>query len=92
MKVVTALGLRRKLGSVLDGIVQEREPVTITRANKPLVVIMSADDYEEKMAQSRHGKKLMVLSARMEAWKKEHREETASLDATKAIRESRNRR
>ncbi len=92
MKTVTALDLRKKLGSVLNAIAEKREPVTITRANKPLVVIVSADEYEEKVLKSKRGQKLKDISSRLEAWKNEHRKETAHIDAVKAIREMRTRR
>ena len=92
MKTVTALDLRKKLGSVLNSVAEKHEPVTITRANKPLAVIISADEYQDKVLKSDRGRKLKELSTRMDAWKKEHRKETARLDAVKAIRETRERR
>ncbi len=92
MKTLTALDLRKKLGSVLDSVAQKHEPVTITRANKPLAVIISADEYQEKVMKGDRGRKLKELSARMDAWKKEHRKATATVDVVKAIREARERR
>jgi len=92
MKTVTALDLRRRLGSVLNAVAEKHEPVTITRANKPLAVIISADEYQDKVLKGDRGRKLKELSAKMDAWKKEHRKETAQIDVVKAIRESRERR
>jgi prevent-host-death family protein len=92
MKTVTALDLRKKLGSVLNSVAEKHEPVTVTRANKPLAVIISADDYQEKVLKSERGRKLKELSVKMDAWKKEHRKETAHLDVVKAVRETRERR
>jgi prevent-host-death family protein len=92
MKTVTALDLRKKLGSVLNSVADKHEAVTITRANKPLAVIISADEYEEKVLKSVRGQKLKELSSRMDAWKREHRKETARIDVVKAIREARERR
>ncbi len=92
MKTLTALDLRKKLGSVLDDVAEKHETVTITRANKPLAVIMSADDYQEKVVQSDRGRKLKELAGRMDAWRKEHRKTTASVDVVKAVREARERR
>jgi prevent-host-death family protein len=92
MKTVTALDLRKKLGSVLNSVAEKHEAVTITRANKPLAVIISADEYQEKVLKSVRGQKLKELSSRMDAWKREHRKETARVDAVKAIREMRKRR
>ena len=92
MKTVTALDLRKKLGSVLNAVAERKEPVTITRANKPLAVIVSADEYEEKVLKSKRGQKLKDISSRLDAWKNEHRKETARIDVVKAIREMRVRR
>jgi prevent-host-death family protein len=92
MKTVTALELRKKLGSVLTSVAEKHEPVTITRANKPLAVLISAEDYQEKMLKSDRGRKRKELSAKMDAWKKEHRKETMHIDVVKAVREARDRR
>ena len=92
MKTVTALELRKKLGSVLNSVAEKHEPVTITRANKPLAVIISADDYQEKVLKGDRGRKLKELSAKLDVWKKDHRKETAQVDVVKAVREARDRR
>ena len=92
MKTVTTLDLRKKLGSVLNSVAEGHEAVTITRANKPRAVIISAGDYQDKVLKGDRGRKLRELSSRMDAWKKEHRKETAHIDVVKAIREARERR
>jgi len=35
MKILSALDLRKKLGSVLNAVAEKREPVTITRRTSP---------------------------------------------------------
>jgi prevent-host-death family protein len=92
MKTLTALDLRKKLGSILDSVAEKHEPVTITRANKPLAVIISADEYQEKILKGDRGRKLKELSTQMEAWKNEHRNATAGVDVVKAVRNVRERR
>ena len=89
MRTVTTLDLRKKLGSVLNSVAEGHEAVTVTRANKPLAIIISPDEYQDKVLKGDRGRKLRELSARMDAWKKEHRKETAHLDVVKAIRETR---
>lgn len=91
MKTVTALDLRKKLGSVLNSVAEKHEPVTITRANKPLAVIMSAEEYQDKVVKSDRGRKLKELSLRMDTWQTEHRKKTAHIDVVKALRETRDR-
>lgn len=92
MKTLTALDLRKKLGSILNSVAEGHEPITITRANKPLAVIISADEYQNKVLKGDRGRKLRELSGRMNAWKKEHRKELARVDVVKAVREARERR
>ena len=89
MKTVTALDLRKKLGSVLNAVAEKNEPVTVTRANKPLAVIISADEYEAKVVKGERGRKLKELSGRMDAWKKEHRKATSRIDTARAVRDTR---
>jgi prevent-host-death family protein len=57
MKSITALDLRKKPGSILDAVAEKHEPVTITRANKPLAVIISADEYQDKVLKGDRGRK-----------------------------------
>ena len=49
MKTVTALDLRKKLGSFLNEVSKKGEQVMISRANKPLAVLISLAEYEEKV-------------------------------------------
>ena len=41
MQTLTTMDLRRNLGHILDMVAEKNEPVTISRANKPLAVILS---------------------------------------------------
>ncbi len=91
MKTLSALELRKNLGSVLDAVANNKEQVMISRANRPLAVIISVDEYQEKIEKSTRGQKLRELSARMEEWRKSHRKRTESIDVVKAIRELRDR-
>ena len=91
MKTVTALDLRKKLGSILDSVAEHKEPVTITRAHKALAVLVSADEYQEKVLKSDRGRKLKDLSSQMYAWRKKHGKETARIDVVRTIREMRER-
>jgi len=89
MKTVTALDLRKKLGSVLNDVSRKGEQVMISRANKPLAVLISLDEYEEKVLNKNRERKLEKIATEMERWKKRHLKETVSLDIAKAIREVR---
>jgi prevent-host-death family protein len=88
MKTLTALDLRKKLGSVLDDVSMTGEEVIISRANKPLAVIISIDEYEEKIQKKHKEQKLVEVAANMDIWKKKHLKET-KVDTVKAVREIR---
>ncbi len=89
MKTVTALDLRKKLGSVLNDVSKKGEQVMISRANKPLAVLISLDEYEEKVLNKNRERKLEEISTKMDRWKKRHFEETVNIDIVKVIREVR---
>jgi len=89
MKTVTTLGLRKKLGSVLDDVSKKGEQVMISRANKPLAVLISLDEYEDKVLRKNRERKLGEISTEMDKWRKRHLKETGNIDIVKVIREVR---
>jgi prevent-host-death family protein len=89
MKNVTALDLRKKLGSILDDVSKKGEQVMISRANKALAVLISVDEYEEKVLKKNRERRLKEISTEMDRWKERHLEETVNIDIVKAIREVR---
>jgi len=89
MKTVTALDLRKKLGSLLNDVSEKGEQVMISRANKPLAVLISLAEFEEKVLNKNREKKLEKISAEMDRWKKRHLKATAKIDIVKVIREVR---
>jgi prevent-host-death family protein len=89
MKTVTALDLRKKLGSFLNDVSKKGEQVMISRANKPLAVLISLAEYEEKVLNKNREKKLEEISSEMDRWKKKHLKATANIDIVKVIREVR---
>lgn len=92
MKTMTALDLRKKLGSVLNDISLRKEQIIISRANKPLAVMISIDEYEEKVLKKNREQKLRDISAKMEQWREKHKRKTVHIDAVKVIREIRESR
>jgi prevent-host-death family protein len=89
MKNVTALDLRKKLGSFLNEVSKKGEQVMISRANRPLAVLISLAEYEEKVLNRNREKKLEKISSEMDRWKKRHLKATANVDIVKVIREVR---
>jgi len=86
---VTALDLRKKLGSFLNDVSKKGEQVMISRANKPLAVLISLAEYEEKVLNKNRERKLEEISTGMDRWKKRHQKATANIDIVKVIREVR---
>lgn len=92
MQTLTTMDLRKNLGHILDMVAETNETVTISRANKPLAVILSIAEYEEKVQKKNRGQRLEVLSGAMDAWRERNRAATKQVDAVQAVRESRNSR
>jgi len=92
MKTLTALDLRKKLGSVLNDVSKKGEQVIISRANKPLAVMISVEEYEEKVLKKNRERRLREVSAEMDKWKQKHLKETINIDITKVVREIRENR
>jgi len=89
MKVVNALSLRRKFGEIIDGVCRDNEPVIITRANKPLVVMISHDEYKKLVQQNERGKKLKRVLYDINKWSNEQEDRLRGLNAVEVIREIR---
>ena len=90
MKTMTALEVRKKFGSVLDLVSKKGVPVTISRANKPLAVLVPAQDYQA--GASGRERRLRLAVENIAEWKKRHAEKLKGVDAVKLLRESRENR
>ncbi|MBI4543002.1 MAG: type II toxin-antitoxin system Phd/YefM family antitoxin [Gemmatimonadetes bacterium] len=90
MKTLPALVFRRQFGQVLDDVARKREPVTITRGNRPLVVLVPAQDYESAAARPavREGR-LRLAATRVAEWKARHAARLRDLDPVALVRASR---
>jgi prevent-host-death family protein len=92
MQTLTTMDLRKNLGHILDMVAETNESVTISRANKPLAVILSISEYEEKVQKKNRGQRLEALSGAMDAWSERNRTATVHVDVVQAVRESRDAR
>jgi prevent-host-death family protein len=88
MQTLTTMDLRKNLGHILDMVAETNEPITISRANKPLAVILSVAEFEEKVQRKNRGQRLETLSGAMDAWRERNRTVTAHVDAVQAVRDS----
>jgi prevent-host-death family protein len=86
------MDLRKNLGHILDMVAEKNESVTISRANKPLAVILSIAEFEEKVQKKNRGQRLEVLAGAMDAWRERNRTATMQVDAVQAVRDGRDSR
>jgi prevent-host-death family protein len=89
MKTVTTLVLRRKLGQVLDEAAAG-ERVLITRGNRPLAVLVPADEYAAGAAGRR--RRLETAAARVAEWRAEYGGRGRRVDPVALVRKDRDAR
>lgn len=70
MKTISALVFRKKFGAILDEVAKGRDPIAITRANRPLVVMEPHAAYEARTNEEERRKRLMEASRRIDEWAK----------------------
>lgn len=92
MQTLTTMDLRKNLGHILDMVAEKNESVIISRANKPLAVLLSIDEYEDKVQKKNRTQRLEALSSSMEVWRERNRTATTGVDVVQAVRESRDER
>ena len=68
MKTVTALVVRKKFGAILDQVAKGKEPIAITRANRPLVVMEPYAEYQIRADRETRRKRLTEVAQRMDDW------------------------
>ena len=91
MRSINAIQIRKKFGEIIDRIVKTKEPVTVSRANKPLVVILPYDQYAPFHASEERRARLRKASEAMDAWAEQNAQALKGLDAVSLIREQRDR-
>ena len=90
MKTISALTVRKKFGAILDEVAKGKEPITITRANRPMVVMEPYAAYEVRTNHEERRKRLLEVSRRMDEWAKRNAKYTKKgPDAVTLIRKIR---
>lgn len=89
MKTVTTLTLRQKLGEILDQTAAG-ERVLITRGNRPLAVLVPADEYAMGAAGRR--RRLEAAAARVAEWRAEYAGRRGPVDPAALVRKDRDAR
>ena len=86
---MTALDVRKQFGSVLDLVAEKKIPITISRANRPMAVLVPVEEYES--GRSAKNSQLRLTWERIEEFKKVRRK-VRSADVVKWVRNDRERR
>ena len=89
MLTLTTMDLRKNLGHILDTVAETNEQIIISRANRPLAVILSMADFEEKVQKKNRSQRLKSLADTMDAWRLRNRSVTSEVNAVQAVREVR---
>lgn len=92
---ITAIDLRKKLGEILDRVVEKGDHITVTRANKPLAVLIPPGDHQEYCTIHKRAKTIEEAMADVEKWQKENAHKLAKMgktDSAKIVRRMRDSR
>jgi prevent-host-death family protein len=92
MLTMTTMDLRKNLGQILDTVSEKNEHILISRANKPLAVILSIAEYEDKIQKKNRCQRLQSLSETMDVWRERNRSATKKVDAVEVVRAIRDER
>jgi len=90
MKTMTALEVRKSFGRVLDTVAKEHIPVVISRANKPLAVMIPIDEYQAR--NSSRENRIRLTIEKISEWKERRKQALKKVDAVKALRSIRENR
>jgi prevent-host-death family protein len=89
VRTINALDFRKKLGSTIDEVYEKKTPIVISRANKPMVVIIPFEDYNELLAEKDREKRLQLASSRIDQWRKKYGKQLKDTNSVEVIRQLR---
>ncbi len=90
MEEVAALKMRQRFGHYLDLVAKGRKRVLITRANRPLVVMIPADEYDEGAEGPGRRRRLKRVASNMDAVRRRIARRLGRVDIVDAVRRTRN--
>jgi len=92
VKTINALTFRKKLGSTLDEVHNKKTHIIISRANRPLVVIIPFEDYKELKEEKERERRLRLAASRIDQWRKKHIKQLKGINSAEIIRQVREER
>lgn len=92
MKILNSLAVRKKFGEVLDEVHDRKVHIAISRANRPLVVMIPYEEYQEKNGPEDREKRLRQVSTSLKEWRLKNRRYLSGVDPVELIRSTRDTR
>jgi len=92
VKTINALTLRKKLGSTLDEVHNKKIPIIISRANKPLVVMIPFEEYKKIKEEKERERRLRSAASKIDQWREKHIKQLKGLNSVEIIRQMREER
>lgn len=92
MKTINALTLRKKLESTLDEVHNKKIPIVISRANKPLVVMIPFEDYKEIKDEKERERRLRSAASKIDQWREKNMKGLKGLNSVGILRQIREER
>jgi len=92
MKTINALTFRKKFGSTLDEVHKEKVHVIISRANRPLAVIIPFEDYKDLKEENERERRLRVAASKIDQWRKKHIQQFKDINSVEILRQIREER
>lgn len=89
MKTINALTFRKKFGSTLDEVHNKKKHIIISRANRPLAVIIPFEDYKELKEENERERRLRLAASKIDQWRKKHVKQLEGINSAEIIRQMR---
>jgi len=89
VKTINALTFRKKLGSTLDEVHNKKTHIIISRANRPLAVIIPFEDYKELKEENERERRLRLAASKIDQWRKKHVKQLEGINSAEIIRQMR---
>ena len=92
MRTINALTFRKKFGSTLDEVHKKKIHVIISRANRPLAVIIPFEDYKNLKEENKRERRLRLAASKIDQWRKKHIRQVKGVNSAEVIRQMREER
>ncbi|MFA5890401.1 MAG: type II toxin-antitoxin system Phd/YefM family antitoxin [Actinomycetota bacterium] len=88
MKKVTALDLRQSLGKIVEAILDDGEPILLEKGRRPVAVLISIRDFQERFAEKDAGEARAKILEEMDALSMRSIDPTPGVEVLRELRGS----